>query len=83
MTGNNAQGRRLRRGLAAIEVKISRALRDVLAAEQLGGSFSNELVAGAMKTPATDTGFVPAFRNGVTLGGGRGPLIKGGLKQAD
>ena len=54
MTGDDAQVRLADRRLAAVHVKLPRAVGDVLAAEQFRRAFGDELVARAVKSPAAD-----------------------------
>jgi hypothetical protein len=66
-----------------MEIEFAHTAGDILATEPFGGTFRDELVAGAMETPAANSELIPSFRHGVTHRRFGCPLVERGFEQTD
>src|SRR5262245_9938703 len=83
MTGDDTQGGSVNGRLAAVAIELPRPLRDVFAAQQFGGAFSNEFMAGAMEAPTPDAQVMPGLRHSVAHRRLGRPLVKSSLEEAN
>ena len=83
MARDDPQVRLSHRRSAAIDVELTRAFGDICPPENFGGSFSNEFMTRAMKTPTAHAGLIPDLGHCVTRRSLGRPLIEGSFKQPD